>query len=158
MATPMARLNWTQYPQGTVPDNSAADGQFGGRVAGPGGERGRRRVRRAPKPRSDRRVPHGRIPDDIHLGFAHAGHAFDRVLHLARQLGRRTARRRRSCRARWRTRSKACPACAKPRSISSGIRRGTPAACRTRPARCSICGDEYLVALRRNPGAFDNIS
>ena len=33
------------------------------------------------------------------------------------------------------------PACAKPRSISSGIRRGTRAACRMRLARCSICGE-----------------
>ncbi len=56
-----------------------------------------------------------------------------------------------NCPSAARTRSRACPACAKPRSISSGIRRGTPAACRMRLARCSICGDEYLVALRRQP-------
>src|SRR6516225_11433752 len=38
-------------------------------------------------------------------------------------------------------RSRRCPACARPRSISCGIRHGIQAACRTRPALCSTCGD-----------------
>ncbi len=36
---------------------------------------------------------------------------------------------------------RACRACARPRSLSSGIRRGIRAGCRTRPAPCSICGE-----------------
>src|SRR3984957_10480607 len=46
-----------------------------------------------------------------------------------------------SCPCRWGSRSRAGPACSSPRSPSSGIRRGTPAACRTRRARSSTCGE-----------------
>jgi Iron-sulfur cluster assembly protein len=83
------------------------------------------------------------IPADIYeLGLIYKVDVDDdRVVKVEMTLTPRIVPPRRSCRRWWKTQWQACRACARPRSILSGIRRGIQAACRTRRARCSTCGE-----------------